>query len=74
MSDISSETKPGLLIEQNEKSKKYSKTEFGAKISTKTNSSTKKVSKVFNVISDEGFKIPTPSQSGIWRRVIKEGK
>ena len=49
-------------IDENEKSTKYSKTNVAAKISIKTNTSTRKAAKFCNIINEEGYEIPTPSQ------------
>jgi hypothetical protein len=36
--------------------------------------STWQASRVCKSLSSEGVELPTPSQSGVWRRVIKQGK
>ena len=54
--------------------RKYSITNVSSKIAVDLNMSTRKVAKVCNLISKKGYDIPTPSQTGIWRGLIKKAK
>ena len=49
-------------------------TKSAAKLVSKHSLSTRKASKVLQSLSEEGVSLATPSQSGIWRRTIKDAQ
>ena len=49
-------------------------TKSASKLVTKAFLSTNKTSKILQELAEEGINVPTPSQSGIWRRVIKDAE
>ena len=51
-----------------------SSTELAANLVIKNKLSTNKAAVVCQSLSNSGVSIPTPSQSAVWKRVIKEGK
>lgn len=60
--------------ELSHKKKKYQATTSAAKLVSKASLSTRKASNVLQNLAEEGIDVPTPSQSGIWRRVIKDAE
>ena len=54
--------------------RKYHATKSAAKLVSKVSLSTRKASAVLQNLAKEGIDVPTPSQSGIWRRVIKDAE
>src|SRR6185436_3778580 len=57
------------------KRKKYQRTRSAANLVTKYSLSSRQASRVCTSLADEGAaELPTPSQSGIWKGVIKEGR
>ena len=54
--------------------KKYHTTRSAANLVSKVSLSTRKASNVLHNLAEEGLDVPTPSQSGIWRRVIKDAE
>jgi hypothetical protein len=57
------------------KRKKYQRTRSAANLVTKYSLSTRQASRVCTSLAGDGAaELPTPSQSGIWKGVIKEGR
>jgi hypothetical protein len=52
----------------------YNSTSSASKLVTQNSLSTHQASKVCKNLSAEGFTLPTPSQSGVWRSVIRAGE
>lgn len=49
-------------------------TKSAAKLVYKHSLSTRKSSQVLQSLAEDGFSIPTPSQSGVWRRTIRDAE
>ena len=47
---------------------------LGSKLVSKDCLSTRKASRVLKSVSEDGFNVPTPTQSGVWRRTIKDAE
>ena len=56
------------------KKRKYQSTKVAAKLVSKQSLSTRKASGVLQSLSEEGVGVPTPSHSGVWRRVIRNAE
>jgi len=54
--------------------KKYQCTTSAANLVTKQSLSTNKASNVCRNLAEDGNDVPTPTQSGVWRRVIQDGE
>jgi len=54
--------------------RKRNSTASGSKLVSTASMSTAKASFVLHQLAEEGVNVPTPSQSGIWRRVIEDAK
>ena len=50
----------------------YNSTAIAAKLSIKDKMSTRKAAKVCKSIAEEGINIPTPSQYGVWKKVMAQ--
>ena len=52
----------------------WSSTTAASSLVRKKHLSTNKAHKVLQTLSEEGIGVPVPSQSGVWRRVVRESK
>ena len=62
-----------LMKAQKKKKTHFSSTKIGTKLFQK-GLSTNKSSTVLKTLRQEGYEVPTPSQSGIWRGVLGKGE
>lgn len=70
----SNESDPEIVHEEYSKKRKYQSTKVAAKLVSKQSLSTRKASGVLQSLAEEGVDVPTPSQSGVWRRVIRNAE
>lgn len=69
-----SSTDSDVAEESSSMKRKYQATTSAAKLVSKVSLSTRKASNVLQNLAEGGIDVPTPSQSGIWRRVIKDAE
>lgn len=69
-----SSTDSSVAEEHQAMKRKYHSTTAAAKLVSKASLSTRKVSNVLQKLSQEGMDVPTPLQSGIWRRGTKNAE
>jgi len=67
-----SSTDSDVAEESSPLKRKYQRTKSAAKLVSKVSLSTRKASNVLENLAEEGLDVRRPSQSGIWRRVIKD--
>ena len=66
---------PDFQANEEYSKRKYQSTKSAAHLVTKCSLSTRQASKVCGILSNEGADlVSTPSQAGVWKRVIKDGK
>lgn len=71
--DISSDSNDQDYVSyESQNSSKRHKTKAASKLVIKHDISSRKASSVCQSLASDGISLPTPSQSGVWRRVIKE--
>ena len=71
-SESSTESESSIYEDMNSQTKKFS-TRIATKLVTNYSLSTHQASKVCTELSESGINLPTPSQSGIFKNVIRKG-
>ena len=68
------ESDPEIVLEEYLNKHRYQSTKIAAKLVSKQSLSTRKASGVLESLAEEGVDVPTPSQSEVWRRVIRNAE
>ena len=61
-------------VEDPVQKRKYESAKSASGLVSKFSLSTRQASRVCTSLADDGVRLPTPSQTAIWRRVIENGK